>query len=561
MLTNFFGRSELAQSLYSFRREFIWVGIFSAIANLLMLSPSLYMMQVFDRVLISRSELTLIFLSVTIILLFSIMALAEWLRSKLLVRVGIRLDQMLNVRVFDANFQSFLDQKMKNPTEFSSNLTTLRQFLTSNGIIAFFDAPWIPIYIFVLFLLHPALGLLAIFFGCIQIAVAVYNHRKSSSLLVSLIDSERASKNFLYSKLRNAEVVESMGMQNNLMVRWLDFDKKNQVLLLKSQEIGRRQESIIKFFRYCMQSFTLGFAAILVIRGELTAGSMLATNVLMTRALQPIDLIVGSWGGFFQAKDAFNQLENLLENYPKETEFVLDQVITGSVKLSGLTATTEGRIKPILDNLDAEFQPGQITAIIGPSGSGKSTLARCLLGIWPNFSGKVLLNKKSIKQFSRDSLGPQLGYMPQDIELLDGTVAENISRFYGADPNKVIEAAMLAGVHEMILRLPAGYDTQIGQLGVGLSGGQRQRIALARAFYGNPSLIVLDEPNSNLDEIGERAFKEAILKLKNQGKTVFIITHRANILETVDYILLLADGKIVKYGSRNDVLLAMKKVN
>lgn len=561
MLTNFFGRSELAQSLYSFRREFIWVGIFSAIANLLMLSPSLYMMQVFDRVLISRSELTLIFLSVTIILLFSIMALAEWLRSKLLVRVGIRLDQMLNVRAFDANFQSFLDQKMKNPTEFSSNLTTLRQFLTSNGIIAFFDAPWIPIYIFVLFLLHPALGLLAIFFGCIQIAVAVYNHRKSSSLLVSLIDSERASKNFLYSKLRNAEVVESMGMQNNLMVRWLDFDKKNQVLLLKSQEIGRRQESIIKFFRYCMQSFTLGFAAILVIRGELTAGSMLATNVLMTRALQPIDLIVGSWGGFFQAKDAFNQLENLLENYPKETEFVLDQVITGSVKLSRLTATTEGRIKPILDNLDAEFQPGQITAIIGPSGSGKSTLARCLLGIWPNFSGKVLLNKKSIKQFSRDSLGPQLGYMPQDIELLDGTVAENISRFYGADPNKVIEAAMLAGVHEMILRLPAGYDTQIGQLGVGLSGGQRQRIALARAFYGNPSLIVLDEPNSNLDEIGERAFKEAILKLKNQGKTVFIITHRANILETVDYILLLADGKIVKYGSRNDVLLAMKKVN
>lgn len=559
MQSKFFDRSELTRSLYHFRREFLWVGIFSMIANLLMLSPSLYMMQVFDRVLISHSELTLIFLTIIIAIFFCVMALSEWLRSRLLVRVGIRLDQELSTRVFKANFQACLEGKLKIPFEAFSNLTTVRQFITSNGAIAFFDAPWIPIYIFVLYLLHPFLGLLAILFGTIQMLAAIYGRDKISLLTDSMLDAEGKSKSFLHSKLKNSELVAAMGMQNNLIDRWLKFDDKFQQISSSSQGINSRQEAITKLIRYCMQSLTLGFAAILVIRGELSAGSMLAANVLMGRALQPLDLIVGSWTMMFRAKNAFNQLEHLLEGYPEKGLGKNGSLSFGVVKLINLTASVNNRNKPILYNLNVEFL-GHVTAIIGPSGSGKSTLAKCLLGIWPNYSGDILFDNRDVRNLSRELLGPHIGYLPQDVELMEGTIAENINRFYEADPEKIIDAAKLAGVHEMILRFPDGYDTKIGQLGHNLSGGQRQRIALARALYGNPSLIVLDEPNANLDEVGERALIQAVINLKAQGKYVFIITHRLNILEIVDYMLVLGEGKILQYGTRDEVLLAMKKL-
>lgn len=557
-LNTFFGRSELTQTLSHFKREFLWVGLFSLLANLLMLSPTLYMLQVYDRVLMSQSELTLLFLSLITLLFFAVMAFAEWLRSRLLVRAGMKLDQELNTRVFNATFESYLKRNQQNPTETFSNLTNLRQFLTGNGIIAFFDAPWTPIYILVTFLLHPLLGCLSIVFALIQLWLALWAHRQSRVLTDAQSRSEASSRAYLQSKLKNAEPVEAMGMLKHLRLRWLKLHGDQQTKIARASDQQYRQQATIKFVRYSMQSLTLGAAALLVVRGELSAGGMIAANVLMSRALQPLDLIVGSWQAFMQSKEAFEKLEALLKAHPAEDRSALFPIPMGHVSLKGLMAYGVDKQVQILKDLSAQFKAGQVTAIIGPSGSGKSTLARCLVGIWPNTEGLVLLDKVRIEHWDREQLGPNIGYLPQDIELFDGTVAENIARFYEIDADLVIEAARRAGIHEMILRFPKGYDTPIGDGGSQLSGGQRQRIGLARAMYGNPQLIVLDEPNANLDEVGERALVEAIQALKAQGKTVFLITHRLNILGVAEHLLVMRDGHITHYGLRDDVLLALK---
>lgn len=559
MKSTFFERSELAKTIYTFKREFIWVGIFSMIINLLMLSPTLYMLQVFDRVLASQSELTLLFLTIIVILLFCMMAFAEWLRSRLLVRTGVKLDRQLNTRIFNASFEAYLRRAHQNPTEAFSNLTNVRQFLTGNGIIALFDAPWTPIYILIVFLLHPLLGGIAVIFAAIQLSMAFYGHRMTIASVESAANSETKSKAYLYSKLKNAEPVEAMGMLNNLRGRWLTLHQDNQRKLGVANDKQHKQQAINKFVRYCMQSLTLGAAAMLVIEGEMSAGAMIAANVLMARSLQPLDLIVGSWRGFIQARTAFAALENLMLSHPERDVLIQHPEPRGEVALKNLTATTANRDAPILRELNAEFKTGQVTVVIGPSGSGKSTLARCLVGIWPDFSGLVTLDKTPIDSWDREQLGPFIGYLPQDIELFDGSIAENISRFYEIDSEKVIEASKRAGIHDMVLRLPMGYDTQVGEAGMKLSGGQRQRLGLARAMYGNPSLIVLDEPNANLDDVGEGALVKAIQDIKAEGKTLFLITHRLNILSVADYVLVLNDGAITHYDLRDDVIAAIKK--
>ncbi len=558
-LNQFWGRSELTQTLVTFKREFLWVGLFSLLANLLMLSPTLYMLQVYDRVLLSQSELTLLFLTLIIIVFFAVMAFAEWLRSRLLVRAGMKLDQELNTRIFNASFEAYLRRSQQNPTEAFTNLTNLRQFLTGNGIIAFFDAPWTPIYILVTFMLHPLLGCLSILFAGIQLWLAFWAHRNSHDAMNAQTQAESKSRAYLQSKLKNAEPVEAMGMLKNLRARWLRLHQEQQQKIEEASNRQHRQQAIVKFIRYSMQSLTLGAAALLVVQGELTGGAMIAANVLMSRALQPLDLIVGSWRGLIQAKEAFEGLESILKTYPEQDRSAQYPVPKGNVTLKKLIAYKADKESQILKNLNADFKAGQVTAIIGPSGSGKSTLARCLVGIWPDTGGSVLLDKTPSEHWERIQLGPNIGYLPQDIELFDGTVAENIARFYEVDSDLVIEAAKKAGIHEMILRFPKGYDTPIGDGGSQLSGGQRQRLGLARAMYGNPQLIVLDEPNANLDDLGERALVAAIQDLKSRGKTVFLITHRLNILGVADHLLVMRDGKIDHYGLRDDVLGELQK--
>ena len=556
--SKFFDRSDLTRTLWAFRREFFMVGIFSMVANLLMLTPTLYMLQVYDRVLVSGSELTLLAVSLVTLFLLGMMSFSEWSRSRLLVRTGVRLDEMLGTKVFNASFEAYLSQSGHNPSRAFADLTELRQFMTGNGVFAFFDAPWTPIYIGVLFLLHPWLGVAAILFTLVQVALAWFGHRHTIAPQGAASKAQAEVNAYLQGKLRNAEVLESMGMVGNLRGHWAVRNEKALRDAHAAHGISGRVTAWSKFIRYSQQSLSLGIGALLVIDGQMTPGAMIAGNVLMTRALAPIDQLVSSWRGFIGARDAFARLEALLEAHPERDPALTRVPPTGAVALRGVVATASGRDEPILKGIDLEVPAGTVTVVLGPSGSGKSTLARVIMGIWPEVSGEVLLDERPIQGWNRTELGPHLGYLPQDIELFEGSIAENIGRFTEMDSPKVIAAAESAGLHEMILRFPKGYDTSIGEAGSLLSGGQRQRIGLARAIYGDPALVVLDEPNANLDDAGEAALLKTVRELKAKGKTVFLISHRPGVVAVADRLLVLRDGRVHAEGPRDAVMTALQ---
>lgn len=547
-LMRYLERSELGRGLWTFRREFLWVGLFSLVANLLMLTPTLYMLQVFDRVMLSQSEVTLITVTLVMVLFTSVMAIAELVRSRLLVRAGVRFDEALNARVFDASFSAHLAQDGASATRAFSDLTNLRQFLTGNGVFTFFDLPWMPIYLAVLFLMHPLLGWAGIVFTLLLIALAIGSHWLTSTLHERASDSELQANSYLGSKLRHAEAVESMGMLPNLRRRWIglvatQFHRREQ-----SHEQQHRMQALGKFLQYSQQSLILALGAWLAVRGEISLGAMIASNALMANALRPISGLVGTWKQFIEARHAYRRLDKVIGEYPDGGRYHTADTVHGAVELRQLVATAPGSDTTILKGLNIEFRPGEVVGIVGPSGAGKSTLARCLLGVWPTTRGHVLLDGTPIGKWDRDLLGPHIGYLPQDIELLEGSVAENICRFGEIDSDKVIDAAKLAGIHEMIQHLPQGYDTPLGQAGGILSGGQRQRLALARALYGMPDLVVLDEPNANLDDAGEAALMVAISELKKAGKTVFMVLHQRNLLALADRVLVLNNGSVAQFG-------------
>lgn len=554
----FFQRSELTATLWTFRNEFLMVGVFSMLANVLMLTPTLYMLQVYDRVMSSQSELTLLVMSLLTLALFAVMAFAEWLRSRVLVHAGVRLDERLGTQVFNASFESYLNQTGTPPARSFGDLLQVRQFLTGNGIFAFFDAPWAPIYMGVLFLLHPRLGALGLLFALIQVMLAWYGHRHTLAPSEAAVAANSEAGAFLQSKLRNAEVIESMGMLGNLRQRWSQRHSAAMAQGTQAQALTQRVMAWSKFIRYSQQSLALGAGALLVIDGQLSPGGMIAANVLMSRALGPIDQIVSGWRGFIGAAAAFGRLEKLLLGFPAREPALVGRAAQGQLDLRDVVASVAGRSKPILQNVSLSLSPGTVLVVLGPSGAGKSTLARVLMGVWPDVRGEVLLDGQPIGERDRAELGPHLGYLPQDIELFEGTLAENIARFGKLDSARVIEAARCTGLHDMILRFPKGYDTPIGEAGALLSGGQRQRIGLARAVYGDPALIVLDEPNANLDEAGEAALVKTVLNMKAKGRTIVLITHRPGILAVADRLLLLQDGKVQAEGPRDAVIAALR---
>ncbi|MCM2251038.1 MAG: type I secretion system permease/ATPase [Ramlibacter sp.] len=558
MKTDHHAPGELRMTLWTFRREFLVVGLFSFAANLLMLAPTIYMLQIFDRVLVSQSELTLLAVSLITLMLLGLMAASEWVRSRLLVGAGLRFDALVGTRVFNASFSAYLSQASASPSRAFGDLLQIRQFLTGNGIFAFFDAPWAPIYIGVMFFLHPVLGGLAVAFALVQAALAWFGHRRA------VAPSEAASKAasevtaYLWGKLRNAEVLEAMGMIANLQARWQERQQHSLALGARAQGITHRISAWSKFIRYSQQSLALAVGALLVIQGQLSVGAMIAATVLMTRALAPIDQMVSVWRAFLGARAAFARLEALLARYPERDAALPRVPPTGRISLTGVVATAPGRAEPILKGVTLSLAPGTATVVLGPSGSGKSTLARCMMGIWPDLSGQVLLDDLPIDGWNRIELGPHLGYLPQDIELFEGSIAENIARFGEIDSGKVIEATRCTGLHETILRLPKGYDTQIGEAGALLSGGQRQRIGLARALYGGPALLVLDEPDANLDDAGEEALVRTVGELRRQGRTVLLITHRPAVMAAADRLLVLRDGRVRADGPRDEVLALLR---
>lgn len=548
-----FQKTELFQALKTAKHFFVYAAIFSAGINILMLVPSLYMLQVYDRVVTSGSESTLLMLTLLMVFLLMSMGGLDWVRSRVLVRASTYLEQLLKDRVFDATFKKSL-LSGNSSAQALSDLTGLRQFMTGQGLFAFFDAPWVPIYIMVMFAFHPAFGWIAIF-GAIILLVFAYTNEKMTREKLKEANGEAAwVSNFASKNLRNAEVIESMGMLSDIRQQWTDRGDKVLNLQTVASDSAGTITSISKSFRTILQSLILGMGAYLAVNQEISPGLMIAGSLLLGRALAPIDQMVGAWSGFINARTQYGRLNDLLEELPEDKPTMSLPAPVGVVSVEAAIVAAPGSRTPILKSISFRLEAGEALGIIGPSAAGKSTLARALLGIWPAMSGAVRLDGANIYAWNREELGPHIGYLPQDIELFDGTISENIARFTQVDAGKVVAAAQLAGVHEMILRLPDGYDTAIGVQGGVLSGGQRQRIGLARALYGEPKLIVLDEPNSNLDEPGEAALSQALAQVKARGATVIIIAHRAQVLRSVDKILLLANGKAEAFGPRDEVL-------
>ncbi|ALM52866.1 type I secretion system permease/ATPase [Halomonas huangheensis] len=536
--------SDLGKVLRYCRRSFLYVGLFSMFINLLMLVPPLYMLQVYDRVITTRSEETLLMLTLVVVFLFLVMGGLELMRSRILVRVGNKLDVLISPRLYSAMFQRSLMMPGKPSAQPLNDLTTMRQFLSGNGLFAFFDAPWVPVYIAVLALFHPLFGLFAVIAGVILGVIALINEWMTRALLSEANGQHVAAQDLANSNLRNAEVLHAMGMLQGIQGRWTARHREYLVLQSRASDRAGLLTNTSKVLRLMFQSLILGLGAWLVLAGDITPGMMIAGSILMGRALAPIDQMINGWKSYSGARTARGRLEELLNTIPAKPAGMPLPQPRGALTLEGVNAAPPGERLPTLHDINLKLAKGEQIAIVGPSAAGKSTLARVVLGIWPTQLGHVRLDGADIGQWDRTALGPHLGYLPQDIELFDGTVADNIARFQEVDANAVVEAALLAGVHSMILRLPEGYDTWLSHGGASLSAGQRQRIGLARALYGSPVMVVLDEPDANLDENGESALAECLLQLRQHHTTTLIITHRQHLLQQVDRILVLRDGRV-----------------
>ncbi|MBU4612090.1 type I secretion system permease/ATPase [Achromobacter sp. GG226] len=554
-------RDEIVQALLGFKKAFRSVGVFSMIINLLMLTGPLYMLQVYDRVLSSRNTYTLLMITIIVVGAYIFLSALEYIRSQVVIRVGSRLDLHMNRRVYTAAFEQNLKNGNGNAGQALSDLTTIRQFVTGNALFSFFDAPWAPIYIAVIFLFNVWLGVFALVGTLILVAMAIINQAVTKKPLAEANQMSVVSGQHATNTLRNAEVIEAMGMLPNLQARWYRLHEK---FLAQQTEASNKASSVsafTRFFRLSLQSLVLGLGALLVLEGQMTAGMMIAGSILLGRALAPVEGLINVWKQWAGVKSAHGRLVKLLEQNPARKSGMELPAPTGKLSFEGVTAAPPGARLPVVRNATFALEPGDILGMIGPSGSGKSTLARLMVGVWPAMGGKVRLDGADVYQWNKDELGPHVGYLPQDIELFAGSISENIARFGSLDAAKVIAASRMAGVHDMILQFPQGYDTVIGDGGAGLSGGQRQRIALARALYGLPALIVLDEPNSNLDESGEEALRQAIAKLKEAKRTVILITHRTSIIAATTKLVLLRDGAVNMFGPTNQVLAAIAQAN
>jgi ATP-binding cassette subfamily C exporter for protease/lipase len=523
---------ELKQALRQLRTAFVTVAVFSGFLNLMMLAPSLYMMQVYDRVLGSRNETTLFVLTLLILGAYLFMGALETIRSWVLVRVGARLDDILGLRVLGATFERVLRQPGNSTSQPLHDLGTLRQALTGPGLIAVFDAPWAPLYLLIIALFSTEVALFTLAGAAILVGVTLLNEKLAKGALAEAQKYSMQSQRELSSHLQNAEVIEAMGMLGSIQRRWQKLHYREIGLQAQASDRAAVMGNVTKFVRVSMQSLSLGLGAMLVLDGRITSGMMIAVSLLTSRALAPA-------------------------GFPLRPAAMPLPPPTGQVAFEGVVAAAPGSRQAIIKQISFTLQAGDSVAVIGASGAGKSTLARLLVGVWPAAGGTVRLDGADLFRWSKESLGPHMGYLPQDIELFDGTVAENIARFGEVDPEQVVLAAQRVGFHDQILRLPQGYDTPLGPGGAALSGGQRQRIGLARALYGDPVLVVLDEPNSNLDDVGEKALTDAILDLSRRGRTSVLITHRPSALTVANKLMVLREGTIAAFGPREDVLAAI----
>lgn len=527
--------------------------VFSFFINILVLTSPLYMLQVYDRVLTSRNELTLLFITLVVLFLFVVYAVLEGLRTQVLVRAGIQFDGDLRDPVFRTVLDSTL-QKRGGDAQAFRDVDTLREFLTGAGLIAFCDAPWIPVFIIVCFIMHPFFGVLAIVAGAIILGLAIANDRVTRDPMRQAAAAGIAAQNDVAATLRNSEVMRAMGMWRGLQQRWQA--RRDELIGWQASASDRAgaMMALIKFVRQAVQVLILGGGAYLAITGKLSPGSMIAASILVGRALAPIEAAVGQWKGFVASRGSWDRLQQIFRTTAKAPERMSLPPPAGKLSVENAFIAPPGAERPVVANVSFSLEAGKTLALIGPSAAGKSSLVRGLVGVWPLVNGAVRLDGFELRQWDPEELGQHVGYLPQDVELFSGTIAQNIARFTAFESPEVIEAAQLAGVHEIIQALPQGYETQIGEAGAALSGGQRQRIALARALFRKPAFVVMDEPNANLDADGEQALARAIVHMKSLGKTIIVVTHKTNLLAYADKILLMQGGGVSRFGERDEIL-------
>ena len=542
-----------------FQPYFVSAAGFSLVLNILMLVPALFMLQVFDRVLTSRSIETLIMLVVLSVGALLFMAYLDVIRARLLTAAAVSLEKLLGPRVLADMIRRNAAPGAGDAVHGLRDVNSLRAFLTGPGILSLFDAPWAVIYVLIIFLFHPLLGAVALLGALIMLGLGMLNEKLSRQPLEAMqLESRRAGR-FADQSIANAEVARALGMVESLARGWEGHSRKGLENQLQANRAASVLTSSTRFMRQFLQVAMLAAGAWLVIEQSATAGVMIAATILLGRALAPVETAIAGWKGLVDARSAYGRLNQMLASEPKDEALTELPAPRGELAVERAIFGFRGQERPVIKQVSFKLVAGNALAIVGPSAAGKSTLARLIVGLWKPLSGTVRLDNADVFAWPRERLGPYVGYLPQDVELFAGTVSQNIARMGEVNSTAVVEAAKWAGVHEMILRLPQGYDTLITQGLDLLSAGQRQRVALARALYGKPCLVVLDEPNSNLDAEGEAALMEAIRRMKAQGVTLVIVTHRSRLLTVMDLILVLHDGVLEKMGPPSEVLARLSR--
>lgn len=548
--------SELNRAFGKLRHVIIAVALFSGVINLLALTGSLFMMQVYDRVLASRSIPTLVVLAMITVVLYVFQGALDFLRSRVMVRVATRLDETFGERLYRCVLA--LPLKMRTNGDGLQpirDLDTIRGFLSGAGPLALLDLPWMPIFLIFVFSLHPWLGFLSLSGMVILLGLTFLTERLSKAPARESQKESAVRLSLALGGVRNAEVMRAMGLTNRMAERWVNANIRHLQANERTSDVVGGIGAISKVVRFVMQSAMLGLAAYLTIQGSVSPGAIIASSITSSRALAPIEAVIANWKGFLAARQSKQRLEDLLKAMPEQDEPMQLPVPQKDLSVEAVSVSAPGGQQALIQNVTLKLEAGQGLGVIGPSAAGKSTLARAMVGVWPLVRGTVRLDGASLDQWDSDNLGKHVGYLPQDVELFDGTVAENIARFeLEPNPEAIVAAANAADVHQMILHLPEGYETRIGDGGCALSAGQRQRIGLARALYGNPFLVVLDEPNSNLDSEGEAALTKAISGVRARNGIVVVVAHRPSALNAVDLVAVMAKGTIQAFGPKDEVL-------
>jgi PrtD family type I secretion system ABC transporter len=549
-------KNEIAAALGKCKTAFVGVAVMSGLVNILYLTGSFFMLEVYDRVIPSRSVPTLIGLAALALALYAFQGVLETIRGRILARIGAALDEALSGRVFDLVVRAPLKGANQGDGLLPlRDLDQIRAFLSGSGPSAFFDLPWMPVYLLICFLFHPLIGVAALVGMAILAAITVLTDRASKGPTREATGHGMRRNALAESGRRNAEVLAAMGMQERLAARWALANREYMDAHQAVSDAGSGFGAGSKVFRMALQSGVLALGAWLVIHNEASAGIIIASSILVSRALAPAELTIANWKGFVAARQSWHRLSELLARMPQGERPHALPAPAETITVEAASIAPPGTPRLVVQDVSFGLRAGQGLGIIGPSASGKSSLVRALVGVWPPVRGKVRFDGAALDQWSSGDLGPHIGFLPQEVELFAGTVAENIARFEpGAPSEAVIAAAKAGGVHELILRLPDGYDTRIGEGGSGLSAGQRQRVGLARALYRDPFLVVLDEPNANLDSEGENALTQAILGVRQRGGICVVVAHRPSALAALDLILMMADGRAQAFGPKDEIL-------